>query len=64
MRTVAEITATGRDPGLAAFLCTYCGAADSVLIYPNNEAWEVGGSNITEARSAAELPDQRSSLRS
>ena len=64
MRTVAEIAPIGRDPGLAALHCTYCGAADSVLIYPNNEAWEVGRSNITEARSAAELPDQRSSLRS
>ena len=40
MRTVAEIAATGRDPGLAAFHCTYCGAADSVLIYPSSEAWE------------------------
>jgi len=53
MRTVAEIAATGRDPGLAAFLCTYCGAADSVLIYPNNEAWEAGRSNITEGSRAA-----------
>jgi len=40
MRTVAEIAPIGRDPGLAAFLCTYCGAADSVLIYPSSEAWE------------------------
>jgi len=39
MQTVAEIAATGRDPGLVAFLCTYCGAADSVLIYPTNEAY-------------------------
>jgi hypothetical protein len=49
MRTVAEIAATGRDPGLAAFLCTYCGAADSVLIYPTNE----GRSNVVETRPAA-----------
>ena len=53
MRTVAEIAPIGRDPGLAAFHCTYCGAADSVLIYPNNEAWEVGRSNITEGSRAA-----------
>jgi hypothetical protein len=53
MRTVAEIAATGRDPGLVALLCTYCGAADSVLIYPNIEAWEVGRSNITEGSRAA-----------
>ena len=50
--------------GRRELLAALGGAADSVLIYPNNEAWEVGGSNITEARSAAELPDQRSSLRS
>ena len=53
MRTVAEIAPIGRDPGLAAFHCTYCGAADSVLIYPNNEAWEVARSNITEGSRAA-----------
>ena len=53
MRTVAEIAPIGRDPGLAALHCTYCGAADSVLIYPNNEAWEVARSNITEGSRAA-----------
>jgi len=31
MQTVAEIAAIGRDPGLVAFLCTYCGATDSAL---------------------------------
>src|SRR5215471_6501702 len=28
MREVAEITPIGSDPGLVAFVCTYCGAAD------------------------------------
>ena len=46
MQTVAEIAATGRDPGLVALLCTYCAATDSALTYPTNRAREVGRSNI------------------
>ena len=53
MQTVAEIAAIGRDPGLVAFLCTYCGAAHSVLIYPTDEASGVGRSNSMESRLAA-----------
>ena len=34
MRTVAEIASFGREPGLLAFLCTECGASDSILVYP------------------------------
>jgi hypothetical protein len=41
MRTVAEIASFGRDPGLVAFLCTECGAADSILVYPANKNREV-----------------------
>ena len=53
MQTVAEIAATGRDPGLVAFLCTYCGATDSALTYRTNRASEVGRSNIIAAPPAA-----------
>jgi hypothetical protein len=34
MASVAEIAAVGRDPGLVVLVCTDCGTADSVLVYP------------------------------
>jgi hypothetical protein len=37
MREVAEITPIGSDPGLVAFVCSYCGAADSAILYPKNK---------------------------
>src|SRR5262249_26074208 len=37
MREVAEITPIGSDPGLVAFVCAYCGAADSAIVYPKNK---------------------------
>jgi hypothetical protein len=37
MPSVAEIAPFGGDPGLVAFMCTDCGATDSVLIHPENE---------------------------
>ena len=41
MRKVAEITPIGSDPGLVAFVCTYCGAADSAIVYPKNKTSEM-----------------------
>ena len=41
MREVAEITPIGSDPGLVAFVCTYCGAADSAIVYPKNKTSEM-----------------------
>jgi len=36
MRMIAEIAPFGNGPGLVAFLCMECGAADSVLLdFPN-----------------------------
>ena len=40
MREVAEITPIGSNPGLVAFVCTYCGAADSAIVYPKNKTFE------------------------
>jgi hypothetical protein len=34
MVTVTNMAPNGRDPGLVAWYCEYCGAADSDLIYP------------------------------
>ena len=31
----------GSDPGLVAFVCTYCGAADSAVVYPKNKTSEM-----------------------
>jgi hypothetical protein len=33
MGMVADIPPLGKEPGLRAFLCDRCGAADSVLVY-------------------------------
>jgi len=41
MREVAEITPIGSEPGLVAFVCTYCGAADSAVVYPKNKTSEM-----------------------
>jgi hypothetical protein len=41
MREVAEIIPNGSDPGLVAFVCTYCGAADSAIMYPKNKTSEM-----------------------
>jgi hypothetical protein len=37
MSNVAEIAPFGGDPGLVAFMCADCGAADSVVIYARTE---------------------------
>jgi hypothetical protein len=34
MTSVAEIAPIGKDPGLVVLICTDCGTADSVLVYP------------------------------
>ena len=34
MASVAEIAPIGRDPGLVVLVCTDCGTADNVLVYP------------------------------
>jgi uncharacterized Zn finger protein len=36
MEIVADISARGREPGLRAFVCSECGAVESVLMYPDN----------------------------
>jgi hypothetical protein len=36
MDTVADISPQGDEPGLRAFVCSECGAVDSVLIYPES----------------------------
>jgi hypothetical protein len=41
MREVAEITPIGSDPGLVAFVCTYCGATDSAIVYPKYKTSEM-----------------------
>ena len=41
MREVAEITSIGSDPGLVAFVCTCCGAADSAIVYAKNKTSEM-----------------------
>ena len=46
MREVAEIIPNGSDPGLVAFVCTYCGAADSAIVYPKNKTSEMDLSQI------------------
>jgi hypothetical protein len=33
MEMVADIAPLGKEPGLRAFLCDRCGAADNVLVY-------------------------------
>jgi hypothetical protein len=38
MSSVAEIAPFGGGPGLVAFMCTDCGATDSVLIHARTEA--------------------------
>ena len=40
MQMVANIEPSGRDPGLAAFVCAECDAADSILVYPVNRTRE------------------------
>jgi hypothetical protein len=41
MREVAEITPIGSDPGLVAFVCAYCGATDSAIVYAKNKTSEM-----------------------
>jgi len=36
MRQVADITPFGGSPGLIAFLCTYCGSSNSILVHAKN----------------------------
>src|SRR5262249_52040679 len=43
MELVADISPWGREPGLRAFVCSECGAVESVLIYPDNH---FGGPNL------------------
>ena len=39
MDIVAEVPSLERGrPGLVAFLCEACGAADSILVYPDNDS--------------------------
>jgi hypothetical protein len=38
MRRVAEIAPVGADPGLIALMCNRCRTANSVLVYPAEEA--------------------------
>src|SRR5262245_36288360 len=42
MESVATIPPVGRSPGLIAFLCSGCGAADSVLVDPAKEGRQHG----------------------
>ena len=41
MREVAEITPIGSEPGLDAFVCPYCGATDSAIVYPKYKTSEM-----------------------
>ena len=41
MREVAEITPIGSEPGLVAFVCPYCGATDSAIVYPKYKTSEM-----------------------
>src|SRR5262249_38197550 len=52
MREVAEITPIGSDPGLVAFVCAYCGAADSAIVYPKNKT---SGMDLSQTQVPAEL---------
>jgi len=36
MDEVADISPRGREPGLRAFMCSECGAVESVLLHPDN----------------------------
>src|SRR5262249_6524200 len=36
-----KITSIGSDPGLVAFVCTCCGAADSAIVYAKNKTSEM-----------------------
>jgi hypothetical protein len=40
MQMIATIEPSGRDPGLVAFVCAECDAADSTLVYPVNRTRE------------------------
>jgi hypothetical protein len=40
MQMVASIEPSGCDPGLVAFVCAECDAADSTLVYPANRIRE------------------------
>src|SRR5262249_49777867 len=52
MRELAEITPIGSDPGLVAFVCAYCGAADSAIVYPKNKT---SGMDLSQTQVPAEL---------
>jgi len=52
MREVAEITPFGSDPGLIAFVCTYCGATDSAIVYPKNKTSEM---DLSQTKVPADL---------
>src|SRR5262249_60977022 len=52
---VAEIAPIGSDPGLVAFVCTYCGAADSAIVYSKNKTFEMDLSQ-TQVPAAARAP--------
>jgi hypothetical protein len=36
MEMVADISPRDREPGLRGFVCSECGAVESVLMYPDN----------------------------
>jgi hypothetical protein len=46
MREVAEIIPIGSDPGLVAFVCTNCGAADSAIVYAKNKTLDLSQAQV------------------
>jgi hypothetical protein len=50
MSSVAEIAPFGGSPGLLAFICTDCGATDSVLVHAKCEArrWDRSAGRSSE----------------
>ncbi len=48
MEAVATIAPMSGGPGLVAFMCQKCGAAQSILIHPTNPAPEVNRGEATE----------------
>ena len=50
MQTVATIDPMGGGPGLIAFVCTNCGASNSVLVYPTKKTRQVNYGRPAEGR--------------